>query len=174
MKLTKEKIINLSIILGIGVVLFTPTGFELKVILNRFLSFSPTELKSDDQQVLLDYNWQLSSQDRGAHNFNEYNDKVVVLNFWATWCPPCVAEMPSMQQLYTDYNNKVVFMFVTSDDHEKVTSFLKKKGYDIPVYYPLTEVPNYFQLPISSIKTEKLLLPKQELLIGIVLKQENC
>tara|TARA_R110002050_G_scaffold286121_2_gene436383 strand:- start:183916 stop:184368 length:453 start_codon:yes stop_codon:yes gene_type:complete len=128
MKLTKEKIINLIIILGIGVVLFTPTGFELKVILNRFLSFSPTELKSDDQRVLLDYNWQLSSQDRVAHNFNEYNDKVVVLNFWATWCPPCVAEMPSFQKLYNDYGDRVTFLFLATDEEEKVASFLKKNN----------------------------------------------
>ena len=37
------------------------------------------------------------------------NDTTYVVNFWATWCPPCIAEMPSIQKLYEDYQDKIVF-----------------------------------------------------------------
>jgi hypothetical protein len=49
--------------------------------------------------------------------------------------------MPSMQDLYNDYGDKVTFMFVTSDDRQKVENFLKRKNLDLPVYYPASETP---------------------------------
>mgnify|MGYP003148631006 FL=1 len=80
------------------------------------------------------------------------------MNFWATWCPPCVAEMPSMQKLYDDYGDKVTFMFVTSDDRQKVENFLKRKNLNLPVYYPNSETPETLKsklLPTTYIINSK-------------------
>ncbi len=62
--------------------------------------------------------------------------KVVIINYWATWCPPCVAEMPSFQALYEEYKDQdeVVFLFLTNDTPEKLTAFLNRKQYTLPVY----------------------------------------
>ena len=61
--------------------------------------------------------------------------KVVILNFWAIWYPPCIAEKPSFQTLYDDYKNSVVFLFVTTDTPEKVKAFKEKHGYTLPSYF---------------------------------------
>jgi len=71
--------------------------------------------------------------------------KVVFLNFWATWCPPCKAEMPSIQNLVKKFkgNDKVVFMLVEIEhEKEKAHTFLKENKLSLPIYYPESEIPS--------------------------------
>lgn len=61
--------------------------------------------------------------------------KVVFINFWATWCPPCRAEMPSLNALYNNFKNdeRFVFLFINEDeDPAKAKAFLQKERYDFP------------------------------------------
>jgi thiol-disulfide isomerase/thioredoxin len=48
----------------------------------------------------------LSDMDGKPHALHDYRDKVVMLNFWATWCPPCRREMPSMEAIHQDFKDK--------------------------------------------------------------------
>lgn len=62
--------------------------------------------------------------------------KVVFINFWATWCPPCIAEMPSLNDLYNQFRDdqRVVFLFINEDEHvARAKTFLQKKGYTMPL-----------------------------------------
>jgi thiol-disulfide isomerase/thioredoxin len=66
--------------------------------------------------------------------------KVVLVNFWATWCVPCVKEFPEIVQLYKDYKKKdfkVIFISVDSPEEidNKVKPFLNKKNVDFVTYY---------------------------------------
>tara|TARA_R110000868_G_scaffold2525_3_gene18238 strand:+ start:575 stop:1135 length:561 start_codon:yes stop_codon:yes gene_type:complete len=158
MKLSKEKIFNTILLLSLGILLFTPIGFKVKVMVNRMLSTSAEVIKEKDQAQLDNYDWQLIDLKNQSFDFQKQKEKVVLVNFWATWCPPCVAEMPSMQKLYNDYKDKVVFMFVTSDNRDKVVDFIKMKEYNFPVYYPLTDEPNILSsklLPTTYIINRK-------------------
>ncbi len=65
---------------------------------------------------------------------SQYQGKIIVLNFWATWCPPCREEMPELSQLYLDYQNKnVVVLGVAIDELNLVQDYLKAS----PVSYPI-------------------------------------
>ena len=48
--------------------------------------------------------FELVDQYGNTHKLSDYKGKVVFLNFWATWCPPCKMEMPNIEELYKEYN----------------------------------------------------------------------
>ncbi len=158
MKFSKKQITNGLLVIGILLFLFTPLGFKAKVFVSRLLSTSAATLKAEMQVPLDTYQWKLTDMENQLFDFEAQQGKVVLVNFWATWCPPCVAEMPSMQKLYDDYGDKVTFMFVTSDDFHKVAGFLENKDYNLPVYYPKSEAPKVLSsklLPTTYIIDKK-------------------
>ncbi len=70
-----------------------------------------------------------------VHTLEDYKGKVIFLNFWATWCPPCREEMPDIEKIYKEYgSNKkdVVILGVSNESKEKVENFLKEEGYTFP------------------------------------------
>ncbi|PYF75841.1 TlpA family protein disulfide reductase [Pedobacter nutrimenti] len=70
-------------------------------------------------------------------DLGDLKGKVIFLNFWATWCPPCQAEMPSVEKLYQQFSKdkNVVFLFVDADGNfEKSKKFMDRKKYNLPVY----------------------------------------
>jgi thiol-disulfide isomerase/thioredoxin len=77
-------------------------------------------------------------------HLSDLKGKVVFINFWATWCPPCRAEMPSINDLHKKYgtNAEVVFITVDADNnYQKAKKFLDRKKYDFPLYTVASEVP---------------------------------
>lgn len=60
----------------------------------------------------------LRDLDGKLHKLSDYRDKVVFLNFWATWCPPCRAEMPSMERLNEVLGNKDFVMLAVNTDED--------------------------------------------------------
>lgn len=67
----------------------------------------------------------LMNMDEDAVRLSDYRGKVVMLNFWATWCPPCVREMPSMERLYREFHDRgfVVLALNQMEDDDQVFAF---------------------------------------------------
>ena len=77
-------------------------------------------------------------------DLGDLKGKVIFLNFWATWCPPCRAEMPSLNKLYTQFKNDddVVFIFADADGElSKSAKFMTSRKYEMPVYKVESNVP---------------------------------
>ena len=70
-----------------------------------------------------------------TRSLSDYKGKVVFLNFWATWCPPCREEMPAMEKLYQRFKNEgLVFLAVDIQEGRKeVEAFIKERGFSFPV-----------------------------------------
>lgn len=117
----------------------------IQVFVQRIISFSPSEMVSAEQETLEDYNWSLQALNGDTLNFSQSQNKVAIINHWATWCPPCVAEMPSFQKLYNTFGERVDFYFVTSEKPDRVTGFMKKNKYNLPVYLQNFEAPEQLQ-----------------------------
>jgi len=95
------------------------------------------------------FDFTLTDQYGNEHTLSDYKGKVVFLNFWATWCPPCRKEMPDIEELYKEYNfnkDEVVFLGVANpsskdypnnQDVEKddIISFLEENGYSFPTVF---------------------------------------
>ncbi len=111
------------------------------------------ELDKEDRKQLSsqDLQWQLLDMNGQRFTLEKLGGQPVLINVWATWCPPCVAELPSLQKLYRDYGDKVHFVFLAEDDPGKVRAFLKKRNLNIPVYFSATQKP--FLLQSGSIPT---------------------
>lgn len=146
-KLTGNQLYNLLFLVCIALFLFTPVGTYLKVYINRLVAVSPSEEKPEERKNLteFDYQWRLRGISGELFDFEKTKGKVVLVNFWATWCPPCIAEMPSLQRLYTAYKDKVVFLFVTFETPDQIQVFLEKNEYNLPVYQPITDEPKLLE-----------------------------
>lgn len=102
-----------------------------------------------------DYNFTVSDLKDERLDINALRGKVIFLNLWATWCGPCRAEMPSIQELYDSVDhNKVAFVMLSIDNPEqqaKVERYIKDKQFSFPVYMPSSELPKL--LKVRSIPT---------------------
>ena len=67
---------------------------------------------------------------------SDLRDKPVYLNFWATWCPPCVKELPHIQAKYEQYKDRIHFLAISVDsEQEAPAQFISSKGYTFTVGY---------------------------------------
>jgi len=103
----------------------------------------------------------------------DYRGKVVILNIWATWCPPCVDEMPSLEKLYRelkDQNFALLAVSIDSDGIAAVAPFMTRHGLTFPALidsqaaiqtsYEITGVPETFIIDKKGILVRKVIGPR--------------
>lgn len=102
-----------------------------------------------EAQTIPAFDFTLVDQHGNTHTLSDYKGKVVFLNFWATWCPPCNLEMPDIEELYKEHNyNKddIIILGVASPkgpentntreiDKDGVLAFLEQKEYTFPILF---------------------------------------
>jgi thiol-disulfide isomerase/thioredoxin len=116
------------------------------------------------------YNFKLVDTEGNEVDFSDFKGKTVFMNIWATWCGPCVAEMPDIHSLYKDIaHQNIVFVMLSADENrQKVPKFIKQKGYTFPVYFLVSPLPEVFQH--NSIPRTYVISPKGKIVakrIGI-------
>lgn len=113
---------------------------------------SATQPPKEESEVLPAFDFTLTDQYGTQHTLSDYKGKVVFLNFWATWCPPCKTEMPHIGQLYQEYGQNtgdVVFLGVANPQteeapynadvkQEEIERFLTDNSLTFPVVFDTT------------------------------------
>ncbi len=94
-----------------------------------------------------------------AVDLSSFKGKKVFVNLWATWCPPCRAEMPSIEELAAKVagENTVFVMLSLDDNFEVAKKYAKTKNLKVPVYYPAENLPALFKtdgIPVTFIFNE--------------------
>ena len=142
------------IILGVFGILYA-TGlhteviaFTQRIILSTGV-IGPKKLKADDwERAVYDIKLKLLSSEK-VIDLNDYKGKVIFMNFWASWCGPCIAEMPGIQNLYNKTDTaKVKFILISLDSQpEDAIKFLQRKNFDLPAFYPISPLPEIYDPP---------------------------
>lgn len=159
MTFNKKLISNIFYIVLLALLIYPKT----RVYFLRMLSFSPSVEKVSERAKLSTFDWQLQGINVPDMDFNQAKGKVVIVNFWATWCTPCVAEMPSLESLYKDFGDKIIFVLVTTDSPQKVIPFMKEKDFTMPIYNQISSNPPQFET--STIPKTFLVDKKGEIVI---------
>ncbi|MCC3151578.1 TlpA disulfide reductase family protein [Hymenobacter sp. BT770] len=92
------------------------------------------------------HNLPMMTPEGKAVSLSDLKGKVVFVNLWASWCPPCRAEMPGIEALYQKVDkSKVAFVMLSLDDNPaKAQKYLKSQGFTFPLYFPTGPLPAPF------------------------------
>jgi thiol-disulfide isomerase/thioredoxin len=167
-KSLKRNIIEWAILICVPLLLYI-TGLHTEVIgkiqsllLHTGLKNAEIELTAENMPDA-EYDLSLISLSGKKIAMEEFKGKLIFLNFWASWCPPCIAEMPSIENLYEEINNESVkFILISLDENaEDAIKFVDKKNIKTPVYFLNGPVPQMYRS--STIPTTFVISPKGKL-----------
>jgi thiol-disulfide isomerase/thioredoxin len=118
----------------------------------------------------------LVSTDGKEINLSDYKGKIVILDFWATWCGPCRRGIPDLVSIQNSYKNKVIVIGISLDDDRTkndILPFMKEYGVNYPVVYGTSEVVTSYG-SIRAIPTSFIIDQKGNIVdkyIGLVSKE---
>ncbi|MDN5201340.1 TlpA disulfide reductase family protein [Fulvivirgaceae bacterium BMA10] len=169
-KKVRKEIRSWVVILTIlGILYFTgwhrPVIGGLQSIVVKTGLIKPDIQGSENEQPEADYNFHLIAEDGQVINAQTLKGKVVFMNFWATWCPPCIAEMPDINDLYKEVASEdIVFLMISSDrQFEKAKLYKKKKEFSFPIYQMGSALPERFLT--RSIPTTYVISPSGKIVV---------
>lgn len=129
-----------------------------------------TEIKKEALEDHNEHSFLFTAMNGQTASTADLKGKVVFINFWATWCPPCRAEMPSLNTLYNTFkgDDRFVFLFINEDDDlNKAKEYLQNSGFTLPLQQRVGQIPT--ALFSGTLPTTIVLNKKGQ----IVLKEEG-
>jgi len=140
-----KRVLNYLLIAFLVFIIVSPGGKAW--VLRQFISVGlfKAEIKKDTLKDLpVNYSFSFTDSKGNINNTSMLEGKVVFINFWASWCPPCRAEMPSINELYKKLqgDTNFVFLFINEDDDKsKAGAYLENNHFTFPVFYTSGNVP---------------------------------
>jgi len=102
--------------------------------------------------------------DGSTINFSETTGKLVFINFWATWCKPCIKEMPSISEAYLKLKDQdIIFLIASDEEVEKIKKFESKHYYSFNLIHSSTSV---FELDVKALPTTIIINEKGEIVFN--------
>ncbi|XOV93335.1 MAG: TlpA family protein disulfide reductase [Bacteroidota bacterium] len=166
MKIKRREVIEWSVVIVVGATLYF-TGLHTQVLgqLQRvILATGIITPDLDEPTIKANYQFMLEDFEGNKIPFDQFKGEAVFINFWATWCPPCIAEMPDIHDLYKKSGEHAAFVMISLDrDQQKARDFVTKKEFKFPVYFLASELPPVYDP--SAIPTTYVISPEGEIVV---------
>lgn len=145
----KKQVKFILVLLGIAV-FFLGTSFLYQFLSDRYdpQNVTVTDEQGDvtgdssknSTQPMLAPNFTVYTEDGTAVKLSELYGKPIILNFWASWCPPCKSEMPDFESMYQKYGEDIHFVMINLTDGQRETvesgaAYAEAQGFTFPVYF---------------------------------------
>lgn len=145
----KKQVKFILALLGIAV-FFLGTSFLYQFLSDRYdpQNVTVTDEQGDvagdssenSTQPMLAPNFTVYTEDGTAVKLSELYGKPIILNFWASWCPPCKSEMPDFESMYQKYGEDIHFVMINLTDGQRETvesgaAYVEAQGFTFPVYF---------------------------------------
>jgi len=134
---------NAFFYLFVVLMLFPSSRKAIQVQIVRISTFAPSlNNNSSHHEKIAEGDWsmKLLTENGDIIDLEDLRNKSLFVNIWATWCPPCVAEMPSINELFLEVNN-MNFALISREPIEKLKSFKQSRGYNFPVFQMMSASP---------------------------------
>lgn len=163
-KLKKEIIEWAAILTVLALLVSTGVGAKVASFLQRGVlqtGLMTPDILSEEEYKDAHYGFKFSDEQGNLIHFSSLKGKTIFVNFWATWCPPCIAEMPDINELYLELKDQenIAFVILSVDSApEKAFAFKKNQEFEMPVYFLESRLPQVYDA--HSIPTTYVISPE--------------
>jgi len=154
----KSEAIQWSVMIAVAAILYM-TGLHKDVIATFQRAVMWTGLYDVTAQIdelngpflnASDYRFAMTDREGVQLNLDSFEGDVLFINLWASWCPPCIAEMPTIQALHdgvADRDNISFIMLSLDQEREEGRKFMENRGFEMPYYFPASSIPSELSSP---------------------------
>ena len=168
-KSAKSEVIEWLLFIGVITFLYltglhTPVLGALQGLILKTGIIQPSTSESTNE--IASYDFKLTDADGNAVDFKQFKNKTVFLNYWATWCPPCIAEMSDIDDLFAEFsdNDDIAFVLISFDkSFSTAKEYVNRKEYAVPIYRLASDLPSI--LESQSLPTTFVISPHGEILV---------
>lgn len=149
----KKTFIEWGAIIGVIAILYL-TGLHTQVIgtmqkgllWTGLMDAKPTEVNKNGPFLSeQDYRFMMTRANDETLTLSDMRGSVIFVNVWASWCPPCIAEMPTIETLYSqlkDHDNIRFILLSMDEEKERAVNFMENRNFETPYMFPASQIPS--------------------------------
>lgn len=115
------------------------------LLYNNLKNSSSALPQAPEQEVQMAPDFEITNSKGETVTLSDFKGKPLVINFWASWCPPCKEEMPYLQSAFDEHGEEITFLFIdlvdgSRETKEKGEEYINSQGFTFPIYFDSTGV----------------------------------